>query len=146
MHLIDIHKNTRSKYFFENKNGKEIRLVDSGISSDGKMLARILHSYDNPSIFSAGKTVLLVSDISDPTKNTLELSDQEIAKCKPVDIHFPLVAFNKQGTKVIVHNNKEYEIFDLCDEVEHKQKGEKILVDYFRQRGVCKNLLARNVA
>src|SRR3984885_4419086 len=53
------------------------------------------------------------------------------------------VVFNKQGTKVILRNNSEYEIIRLCDEAEHKQKSEKTLADYFRQRGICKNLLCR---
>jgi hypothetical protein len=51
------------------------------------------------------------------------------------------VAFNKQGTKVIVrHNNVVHKIFALCAEGECEQKSIKTLAAYFKQRGVCKEL------
>jgi len=101
-----------------------------GISCDGNIYARV---WD---VFESGKVFLRIGRLKgdDIMKRQITISEP---RC---------VAFNKQGTKVIVRNNKEYEVFDLCSESEHNQKSRKILADYFRQRGICKNLLARNVA
>jgi len=144
LHLFDIYKNTQSKYYFGNRDDRKIRYVNNAISSDGKILTSLLHGFGDSSPFPARNSGLHISDISDVTKNILELSDEEIAKCKLITINNPnIVTFNKQGTKVIVRSNYEYEIFDLCDEAEHNQKSRKTLADYFRQRGICKNLLCR---
>lgn len=133
--VLNINKSAQSKYSF--KEDSQINNSDIGISNDGKMLALL---YSKSSTVFSRELMLDIFHISDLTKDASQLSDKEKLKCQAIGINASIVAFNKQGTKVIVRNDSEYEIFPLVDEDEHKQKSLKTLQDYFRQRGVCKEL------
>ena len=54
--------------------------------------------------------------------------------------------FNKQGTKIITHGvcfekeERTYFMWNVVTEQKHRAQSIKTLADYFKQRGVCKNL------
>jgi hypothetical protein len=59
--------------------------------------------------------------------------------------HSPIVAmgFNKQDTKVIVHELNSHHIVSLTTPEEHEAKSKKTFSDYCKQHLICKNIMYR---
>ncbi len=122
---------------------QELRLKGTtcavAIANDGNMYAYVRRIMDNTG--SGG----LRSKYHATIKNPL------ISCVKEFDICGALVAvcyFNKQITKFIVHNHKDFfagkilhKIYPLNTD-NHNEKSQKTLQDYFKQKGICKNLQA----
>jgi hypothetical protein len=115
------------------------------IANDGNMYAYVRRLMDHSGFITEGLRYKYLVTIKNPLINyvkelhiTGRLSG--VAVCD----------FNKQITKFIVHDHKgwdgknRHKIYSLSSDnvAKHDEKIEKTLQDYFKQKGICKNLFA----
>lgn len=125
--------------------------VDVAISSDGQWFGRLAQKKvelpQNNGLFWA----FLRSEL-DPG-NRVQITIIHIPSNTKKDFNIPILLksiifldFNKQGTKIITHGvcyekeEQTYFMWNVVPEAEHKIKSKKTLAEYFKQRGVCKDL------
>ncbi len=126
------------------------------ISNDGGMVATVYANYDRDPL--TGKTTKqLQLDVtylpSDPNNQCHSGSHYDIPSSFELCDEHPTIAFNKQGTDIIVHaENSEHIIFPLRlngptdDRPQPKTDFIKTFAKYCAQRGICKDLTAQIAA
>lgn len=98
---------------------------------------------------SDNKKCLLTSDLASVYKtsdaytlhlNSANISDGFISTSHPIHLSsIKSCAFNRQGTKVIVHSNEgTNQIFPLSHDHDTRCRIPKSLREYFKSRGICK--------
>ena len=100
------------------------------VANCGNIFARVYQSQTNP----IGHYVEI--------KNCIATKYPQIHEHPVLLPSIKSMTFNKQGTKLIVHNeDDEYIIIPISTQEEHETKSIKKLADYLQHQGVCKNLL-----
>jgi len=88
--------------------------------------------------------VIKTSELESPFYTLKIINTADKTQIFQVSEKIKSVAFNKQGTQVIIHYpNDEYKIFPISRimmQASHQEKSKKTLSHYFLQRGVCKKL------
>lgn len=117
--------------------------VDVAISSDSQWFARlaqhkVVNVFTGEVIANCNRVQITVIHIPSGTKRDFAL---------PILLKSVVfLDFNKQGTKIITHGvcfekeEKTYFMWNAVNEKEHAARSIKTLGEYFKQRGVCKNL------
>ncbi len=110
------------------------------ISSDEKLVAIIRTSYNMYPINGFVKEECLKVTHSESAKIRSDYHD--ITSYELRDNH-PAIAFNKQGTKIIVHTaHAQHIIFSVPSNQENQNTdNKKTFAKYCAQRGICKNLI-----
>jgi hypothetical protein len=78
-------------------------------------------------------------------KNVLEITNLSTKRMQQYDIKMTTVAFNKQGTKIILHDHYyPHQIIPLITDITGAtEEPKKTFAKYCAQRGICKNLLGQ---
>jgi hypothetical protein len=144
-----INRKTNEKKYYKNVIGNFYQKL--AVSDDGSMIATIYANYDrDPLTGETTKQLNLVVTYLNPDPNNPcdSGSRYDIPSSFEICDEHPTIAFNKQGTNIIVHSeNSQHIIFQLRlnGPIDNRPQPNtdfiKTFAKYCAQRGICKNLI-----